>query len=114
MTDTLADNIITISFKNQNDKHIEIWHNGVAIYQGKIFLSKTFHIKNCERENSLVIKNIEHSELNHVCMFELGKDKLKNMATYDHNQIVLNYEFPVFPWLHKKLDFGWIIKTIDQ
>ena len=114
MTSTLVDNIITLSFNSDKNNHsvIEIVHNNIELYRGELFSTKTFEIKTCKENNTLVIKNITYEQLDTISMFNLGNDKLKHLLTYENNRAVLNYNYPVFPWLHQTLNFGWIVKSI--
>lgn len=45
-----------------------------------------------------------------LTMFNLGADELYKIGKYKKNSWILNYEYPVFSWLHKTLDHGWLIK----
>lgn len=113
MTDTLFDNVITLSFDNRNhDTIVEIVHNDLKLYQGELPHIKTFEIKECKENNTLVIKNVVYGQVLDVCMFGLGENKLKHLLKYENNRVILHYSYPVFPWLHRKLNFGWIVKSI--
>ena len=113
----LVNNIITISFdtcfdkKNYNND-IEILHNYFQLYKGKIFPIKIFKIQECKKNNILVIKNITYEQIQNISMFELGENKIKYLLKYKNDQAVLYYDYPVFQWLHKKLNLGWTIKSI--
>ena len=113
MTNILFDNIITLSFDKKNYNNIiEITHNDLKLYQGELVSTKTFEIKKCKENNTLVIKNIMYEQVLDICMFELGENKLKHLLKYENNRAILHYSYPVFPWLHKELNFGWIVKSI--
>lgn len=113
MSNMLFDNIITLSFnKDICNGTIEIIHNKIELYRGEAFSTKTFKIEKCEEHNIFTIKNIRYEYLNEVCMFDFGKGKLKHFMEYKDNNAILHYSYPVYQWLHEKLNFGWLVKSI--
>jgi len=110
----MLDNFITIAFENNisNNQDIKIMHNSDIIYQGLIFEERSFEIERCREHNTLTIEGTSIEHINDVRMFNLGSKELKQLFDYTDNKLVMEYEFPVFPWLHQKLNFGWIVKSI--
>lgn len=79
-----------------------------------------------QSENILMLKN--HSdqsvEIDSIEMFSLGKEKLRYLGTFNSDtgdayqshviapggSWTLDYQYPVFSWLHRVLNFGWLIE----
>jgi len=77
-------------------------------------------------ENTLMLKhNSDQSvEIESIEMFSLGKEKLRYFGTFNdatgqsyQSHVIaaggnwtLDYKYPVFSWLHKVLNFGWLIE----
>ena len=110
----MIDNFITIAFKNNvgNNQYVKIMHNSDIIYNGLIFKEQSFEIQGCQEHNTLIIEGASIEDINDLHMFDLGSKELKQLFCYKDNRLVLEYNFPVFPWLHQKLNFGWIVKSI--
>ena len=110
----MLDNFITIAFKNNisDNQAVKILHNSDVIYQGLIFEERSFEIERCREHNTLTIEGASIEDINDVRMFNLGSKKLIQLFDNTDNKLKLDYEFPVFPWLHQKLNFGWIVKSI--
>jgi hypothetical protein len=72
---------------------------------------------------------LDHTSQYNVCivslsMFEMGQEKLQYLGVYKNNagqswnshvieaggQWSLQYQYPVFSWLHTTLNLGWLIK----
>lgn len=109
----MIDNFITISFKNNNKQcNIKIIHNEKIIYHGLIFKEKSFEIEKCNEHNTLSIEGVNIEDIDNLSMFDLGHNKLKQLLQHNESVYILNYKFPVFPWLHQTLNFGWLVRSI--
>jgi hypothetical protein len=77
-----------------------------------------------QAQNTLTLFNSgpETVHVQHVTMFDLGRDKLVYLGQcQDQDRIYqsqcippgvrwqLTYDYPVFSWLHQVLDFGWLV-----
>lgn len=109
---------------------VVVGHNAQILYQGPLNTRLEFTIDNCEPNNVIWIDN--HSdvdiELSTVAMFEQGHDKLRYLGSFQHQdgrpawqshwvhargRWSIDYEYPVFPWLHQKLQYGWLVKPVE-
>ena len=109
-----------------DDCQFQICHNGQIIdhdfVQGEAGRIKV----DTQSQNCLVISNTGQCDLiiDQILMFDLGRDKLKYLGWHHdpngqiyHSHVIvpggnwrLSYQYPVFSWLHKTLDFGWLIR----
>lgn len=69
-------------------------------------------------------KGLYNVHIVNFSIFELGNDKLRYLGVYTNNkgqswnshviepegQWSLSYQYPVFSWLHRTLNLGWLIK----
>ena len=109
----MVDNFITISLNDKNEKStIKISHNNIVIYDGLVFKEKSFEIEKCNENNVLSLEGVTVEDINSLSMFDLGDKKLKQLLKFKDDVLTLTYKFPVFPWLHHTLGFGWIVKSI--
>lgn len=60
-------------------------------------------------KNILQIKG-DNLNIKSITMFNLGKEELVKLCIQQGNTYILEYEYPVFSWLHQKLNHGWLIK----
>ena len=112
-------NIVTIEF--DLPPRVLIYHNDVLVssVEGDCSL-----ILSTQPVNKLCIFNTSNHvvHVKTISMFELGKDKLVyNGLCYDNDNVyqsqdivpnakwILEYEYPVFAWLYKTLNFGWLV-----
>jgi hypothetical protein len=102
---------------------IEIYHNGQLITTeslGQYQLELT-----TQTSNVLSVVNVGSSliHVKSIAMFDMGHDKLVYLGLcHDSNssyqsqdirpgvQWQLEYSYPVFSWLHKTLNYGWLIQ----
>ena len=47
-------------------------------------------------------------------MFDMGSNEIVKQATDENSIWTLKYEYPVFSWLHKILQHGWLLKEDDE
>ena len=107
-----------------------VGHNTQILYQGPLDTRLEFEIDHCETNNVFWIDNHSHVdiELDTVAMFEQGHDKLRYMGVFQHQDGIpawpshwvhahgrwsISYEYPVFSWLHQKLQYGWLVKPAE-
>lgn len=113
-------NIVTIEF-NTPINSTSIYHNDVMIVES--ISGNCSLILETESTNKLSIHNDSSDSvyINNVAMFDLGKDRLvyEGMChnrdhVYQSQDIppgaiwVLEYSYPVFTWLYKTLNLGWL------
>lgn len=123
-------NILDIVFDRiENLNQIEIYHNGTNITDNCKLVQHqiTATVESLDRENVLEIKNCNNKKLmiSSITMFDIGQDKLvfegkivqDDEPSYQSQEILpndtwqLTYSSPVFLWLHKTLDHGWLLKN---
>lgn len=105
---------------------VEVYHNDTLI---KTLITNTgTHRLSIDTEPgsnklTLVHRSQYNVEIGDLSMFDLGSGKLKYLGkftTCDNRSWTshviepngswnLNYQYPVFSWLHKTLNFGWLI-----
>ena len=120
-------NLIEITPVVATGVDVAIGHNTNILYQGTLDVPLQFEIDHCEKTNEIWIDNSGDTdiELASVAMFEQGHDKLRYMGTFQpqdgrpawqshwvhaHGRWSLEYDYPVFSWLYKKLQYGWLVK----
>lgn len=64
----------------------------------------------CVLGNNTLCVSGNDFKIKELTMFNLGKEVLMNLGEYKDDTWTLIYEYPVFPWLHQKLNHGWLIK----
>lgn len=121
--------VIDLSLISNSNVGVEVWHNDlrehiVTTNKGNIRLTFDLHQAN----NTFIIKNTSNEEItiDYIKIFGLGEAKLKYLGIVTSNELVypghiiaagsswaLEYKYPVFSWLHKILNFGWIIGKND-
>jgi hypothetical protein len=85
-----------------------------------------FEITNLDKNNKLALQFTgKHAVINYITMFDMGKEKLKYMGIYHEPNgnsyqshecttsgvWTLEYNYPVFAWLHNVLDLGWLVDS---
>jgi len=63
--------------------------------------------------NELTIEGIDY-QVNDVSMFDIGNGELVKHAKTENGIWKLQYEYPVFSWLHKILNHGWLLKEDNE
>lgn len=120
-------NVIDIAVSSDTTTEIEIYHNNLLVQNMHTnSLPVRIHIDLCNNTNTFTIKNISDQEIaiNHFSMFNLGNDKLKYLGTVNNGESTyfghiitpgaswsMQYNYPVFSWLHTTLNFGWLIQS---
>lgn len=88
-----------------HNEPIIIKHNGVVM---------TGSIVDCVKGiNVLTIEGIDY-HVNDVSMFNMGNNEIVKHATNEDGIWTLKYEYPVFSWLHKILNHGWLLKEDNE
>ena len=85
-----------------------------------------FEITNLNKTNKLALQFTgKRAVINYITMFDMGKEKLKYLGIYqepDGNAYqshecttsgvwTLEYNYPVFAWLHDVLTLGWLVDS---
>lgn len=52
--------------------------------------------------------------VNDMTMYKMGSKEIIRNATNEVGVWTLKYEYPVFSWLHKISQHGWLIKEDDE
>lgn len=63
--------------------------------------------------NEFTIEGSDYT-VNDMSMFDMGNGELIKHATIDNGIWKLRYEYPVFSWLHKILNHGWLLKEDNE
>ena len=94
-----------VLFNVTHDKPITIKHNGVVVDSNEL--------KCVYGTNELTIEGIDYV-VNDLSMFNMGNDEIIKHATNENGVWTLKYEYPVFSWLHKILNHGWLLKEDNE
>lgn len=92
-----------IEFKIKGDA--KIYHNGLPVID---------NIVECKHGQNILFIEGKNFHIEYLTMYELGQDKIKLLGKWQDNGWILEYEYPVFTWLHKVLNHGWLIKEDDE
>lgn len=94
-----------VLFNVTHNESITIKHNGVVVDSGTL---------DCVYGTNLItIEGIDYV-VNDVLMFDMGEDEIVKHATNEKGVWTLKYEYPVFSWLHKILQHGWLLKEDNE
>jgi hypothetical protein len=117
-------NILQLRIESDLLGIVEIVHNTTLVGQFKTNSLIDFEIETQPGRNTLQIKSITNQIFNvqFVTMFDLGKEKLvyfgqvfDQNSVYQSQQVVpgatwsLEYQDPIFVWLHQTLGHGWLL-----
>ena len=95
-----------VQFEIEHSGPIVIKHNGIEMTGPEV---ECVHGK-----NTFTIEGSEFS-VTAISMFDMGYKELVGLGVYDNNKWTLEYEYPVFTWLHKQLNHGWLLnKDINE
>ncbi len=102
---------------------VAIYHNGQLITT-EATISYKLQLDTIDN-NTLCVSNLgsKNIHVKSISMFDMGHDKLVYLGLcHDGNRCYqsqdvapgvnwkLEYQYPVFSWLHEKLNFGWLIR----
>jgi hypothetical protein len=94
-----------VLFNVTHNESITIKHNGVVVDSGTL---------DCVYGTNLItIEGIDYV-VNDVLMFDMGEGEIVKHATNEKGVWTLKYEYPVFSWLHKILQHGWLLKEDNE
>jgi hypothetical protein len=94
-----------VLFNIRHNEPITIKHNG-SLFEGSIV--------NCVNGvNEFTIEGVDYQVID-IEMFGMGSGELIKHAIIENNTWKLKYEYPVFSWLHKILNHGWLLKEDDE
>lgn len=115
-------NTVTIEFDSV-PQQLSVYHNDIKV-MNCVNRVCNITLDTDPGKNQLRLANLGNNvvHINSVAMFDMGKDKLVYLGLcHDQGQVyqsqdlvpgatwVLEYEYPVFTWLHQTLNFGWLI-----
>ena len=117
-------NIITVDLSFDTPGSANVNHNGQwlsTIYNPG---THTFEVDASQLHNQFVLIPNTQLTVNYITMFDLGLEKLvyfgmcNDGASKFQSQKIevghtweLEYQYPVFKWLHSVLDHGWLIRS---
>ena len=94
-----------VLFNVTHNEPITIKHNGVIVDSDKL--------ECVYGTNILTIEGVDY-HVNDVSMFDMGNGEIVKHATNEKGVWTLKYEYPVFSWLHKILQHGWLLKEDNE
>jgi hypothetical protein len=94
-----------VRFKINHCKPIIIKHNDIDVI-GK-------EVECIKGTNTFTIEGSDF-QVNDVSMFNLGEGELTRYGIVSGNKWILEYEYPVFSWLHNVLKHGWLLKEDNE
>lgn len=94
-----------VLFKIAHTEPVTIKHNGVIVDSTNVECVKGI--------NEFTIEGIDYT-VNDVSMFDMGNGEIVKHATVENGIWTLKYEYPVFSWLHKILNHGWLLKEDNE
>lgn len=115
-------NIISIDITLDQLTNAKVFHNGhllSTVYKSGVH---TFDIETNQINNIFLLEPTGPAVINWLTMFDMGQDKLvyygickTSSATYQSQEITdgsvwqVEYQIPVFTWLHHVLQYGWLV-----
>jgi hypothetical protein len=94
-----------VLFNVTHNEPITIKHNGVVVDSDTL---------DCVYGTNLItIEGVDYI-VNDVLMFDMGEGEIIKHATNEKGVWTLKYEYPVFRWLHKILQHGWLLKEDNE
>ncbi len=90
-----------VLFNVTHNEPIVIKHNGVVVDSNELTC--------VYGTNLLTIEGTDYV-VNDLSMFDMGSGEIVRNATIEDGVWTLKYEYPVFSWLHKILNHGWLLK----
>lgn len=94
-----------VLFNVKHSEPIIIKHNGNVVDGNEL---------ECEYGiNVLTIEGTDYT-VNDVLMFDMGSNEIVKHAVIENGVWALKYEYPVFSWLHKILNHGWLLKEDNE
>ena len=94
-----------VLFKIEHNDPIVIKHNNVVVNGSTV--------ECINGTNILTVEGIDY-HVNDVSMFNMGNNEIVKHATIEDGIWTLKYEYPVFSWLHKILNHGWLLKEDNE
>lgn len=94
-----------VKFDVNTTDPIIIKHNGIVVKEHEVECISGLNEFTIEGNNFIV---------NDVTMFDMGSTEIVKNATNNNGVWILKYEYPVFSWLHKISQHGWLIKEDDE
>lgn len=98
-----------VEFEIISNNNVTVTHNGISIdyTNGPVTVECKYG------RNEIVIEGIDF-DVKSISMYSLGKNELKKLARKENGVWTLDYDYPVFTWLHKSLNYGWLLKEDDE
>lgn len=94
-----------VRFDITNTHPIIIKHNGIVVESNEVECISGL--------NEFTIEGIDFI-VNDMTMFDMGSLEIVKNARNNNGIWTLKYEYPVFSWLHKISQHGWLIKEDNE
>lgn len=94
-----------VLFNVAHDKPITIRHNGNIVDSNEL---------ECVYGTNILTIEGDDYHVNDISMFDMGSNEIVKRATNENGVWTLRYEYPVFTWLHKMLNHGWLLKEDNE
>lgn len=94
-----------VLFDIDHTEPIIIKHNGLEV-EGSVV--------NCIKGTNVFTIEGANYTVNDITMYGMGKGEIIKHFTNEQGIWTLKYDYPVFSWLHKILQHGWLLKEDDE
>lgn len=94
-----------VRFDIVNNGSVIVKHNGIIVETEEVECKLGYNEFTIEGSDFIV---------NNVTMFDMGGTEIVKHATFNNGIWSLKYEYPVFSWLHKISQHGWLIKEDNE
>ena len=94
-----------VLFNVEHNEPIVIKHNGNIVDSNELECKYGINV--------LTVEGIDY-RVNDITMFDMGSNEIIKQATNENGVWTLKYEYPVFSWLHKILQHGWLLKEDNE
>jgi len=97
-----------IEFDITANGSVIVEHNGVVIDYNDLVTVE------CVKGKNIITITGNDFTVQSISMYGLGKNQLAKIAKKENGTWRLEYQYPVFSWLHKILQHGWLLKEDDE
>lgn len=87
------------------DGNVSIYHNDQLVTTEEV---------SCVYGKNILRVEGKDFTINELSMFGIGNDILYKLGKHQGDYWFLEYEYPVFSWLHKTLQHGWLLKEDNE
>lgn len=115
-------NTISVDITLRRPGTVEIFHNNELLELIESSGTYYYDISTNYLNNKFLLRPQTLIKVNQLLMFGLGEDKLvycgickNNLVEYQSQDVdsgvdwQIDYQMPVFTWLHHQLHFGWLV-----